>query len=165
MKKAGQPARKKPHLTIVPGEGVGPIRFGMKRKDVRAAMAKIKLKLNYSHKAMDYFGRENAVQVEFIRGTASFIGIAAGGLRFTSSIHDVEPFDTPARALFRLLAKHDGAKGAKYNAAEHLFRNTIVTLYDADEQYDHRGGGSRVVWAQVGVGDPRYLAAIDRILS
>jgi hypothetical protein len=36
-------------------------------------------------------------------------------------------------------------------------------LYEADEQYDHRGGQRRQVWSQIGVGDARYLAAIDAI--
>lgn len=155
-------AGTQPHLVIVPGAGVGPIRFGMSRADVRDAMAAIGMTLALANDNVDFFGDENAIQVEFIDDTASFMGVSCGD-RFSSSIYDVDPFDTLARDLFQLIAQHDGSAGTAFDATEHCFRNSIVTLYAADEQYDHRGGQRRQVWSQVGVGDARYLAAIDAI--
>lgn len=143
---------------------MGPIRFGMKKKDVRTAMEALGLGPSSTSRTMDYFGDENAIQVEYEKGTASFIGIA-GGRHFECSIYDVDPFDTPARELFRLLAKHDGAKGARFTKAGCLLRNSIVTLYEADTQYDRNSRSRRVIWGQVGLGDARYLAAIPMVLK
>jgi hypothetical protein len=152
----------KPHLIIAPGDGVGPIRFGMPRAAVQGAMAELGMELARAKPRTDFFGDENAIQVEYIDDTASFIGVFCGEC-FSCSIYDVDPFDALAQDLFQLLAKHDGSDGAAFNSTEHCFRNTIVTLYEADEQYDHKGGQSRQVWSQIGVGDARYLAAIDAI--
>jgi hypothetical protein len=152
----------KPHLVITPGNGVGPIRFGMSREAARAAMAEIGMTLARARKRVDFFGDENSIQAEYIDDTASFIGVSCGE-QFSCSIYDVDPFDTLAEDLFRLLAKRDGTDVVTYNTTEHCFRTTVVTLYEADEQYDHRGGQRRQVWSQIGVGDARYLAAIDAI--
>ena len=40
----------------------------------------------------------------------------------------------------------------------------IMTLWQADTQYDYLGSESRLVWAQVGLGNERYLASISKIL-
>lgn len=163
MTRTRQAASTKPHLVIVPRTGVGPVRFGMRRRDVRRGMAELGLSLSSAEKTLDFFGDENAIQVEYDGGTASFIGVS-NGQHFTCSIYDVDPFDMLARKLFTLLAKHDGTtKGARFDPSEYCFRNTIVTLYEADKQYDHKGRGRRVIWSQVGVGDERYLAAIDAL--
>lgn len=154
----------KPHLRIVPHQGVGPIRFGMKRDEARAAMSDLGLALSSSNNDLDFFGEESAVQVEYQDGSVSFIGVSCG-VRFDVSIDEVDPFDIPAPALFRLLAKCDGAEDARFDECQHCFRNSIVTLYEADDQYDRKGGRRRVIWGQIGVGDARYLAAIDTIAS
>ena len=39
----------------------------------------------------------------------------------------------------------------------------IVTLWNADEQYDQRRGGERIVWGQVGLGNDAYLRAIEAL--
>jgi hypothetical protein len=137
------------------------VRFGMARNDVRAALEAIGLPLRHARDRLDYFDRSNALQVEYIDGTVSFIGVSQGD-GFSCSVYGVDPFDMEASDLFRLLAEHAG-EAPQFDADEHCFRSTIVTLWDADEQYDHKGSGRRVVWAQLGVGDPRYLAAVDSI--
>ena len=146
-----------PHLEIQPHLGAGPIRLGAKRDEVRAAMKAFGLALSDSRGALDWFGPENTVQVEYTDGTASFIGLSPGLETFTCSICGVDPFDTAARELFSVLAKHDGGTH-RFNEDEYCFPNTGVTLYEADAQYDLKHG-TRPVWSQVGIGDARYLAA------
>lgn len=66
---------------IVPGVGVGPIHFGMRRARVRALLAEHGLPLSMSDGALDWF--EEGMQVEYERGTASFIGVA-----YSKRVHD-----------------------------------------------------------------------------
>lgn len=154
---------KLPVLELIPHHGFGPIRFGMPRPEVRTAMRAIGIPRSHGDDdgTLDYFGDENAIQVEYIDGTASFIGVSNGG-EFLCVIHGIDPFDMPAQDLFTVLAKR-AEHGEAYDANEVVFRSTIVTLYEADEQYDRKGGESRPVWSQIGVGDARYLAAVDEI--
>ena len=72
-------------------------------------------------------------------------------------------FDLEATAVFELFAKRDRSGEHRYNQNEYIFPSQILTLYDADPQYDHRRAESRPVWGQVGLGDERYLAAILQI--
>jgi hypothetical protein len=101
------------------------------------------------------------VQVEYVDDTASFIGLSSSS-QLSFDVFGVDPFRTEASELFALLAKHDGTHVA-YNPNGHIFRTILVTLYDADEQYDPEE--KQPTWAQVGIGDGRYLAAIDAIGS
>jgi hypothetical protein len=143
-----------PHLELLPGIGVGPIRLGMKRADVRAAMKAVGLPSFTERGSSDFF---DALQVEYTDDTASFIGVSWSPT-FTCSIYGVSPFDTSARELFSLLAKRNGGTH-HFNEDEYLFPNIIVALYEAAEQYNHTHG-TRPPWGQVGVGDARYLAAV-----
>ncbi|WP_139213161.1 hypothetical protein [Pseudomonas kilonensis] len=52
---------------------------------------------------------------------------------------------------------------AKINPLFLMFPNQILTLWDADEQYDRQGGERREVWGQVGIGTSAYMAAIRAI--
>jgi hypothetical protein len=70
------------------------------------------------------------------------------------------PWSLPARKLFRLLAKADGGTHT-FSASEYVFPNIIVTLWDADSQYDHLAGESRPVYCQVGVGSREYLRVVE----
>ena len=60
---------------------------------------------------------------------------------------------------FAFLAELDGGDH-QFTAAEYLFPRIIVTLWEADLDYDHLGGQSRPVFAEVGVGNAAYLEAI-----
>ena len=71
-------------------------------------------------------------------------------------------FDTPAEALFSLFASYESGSHA-FDADDYLFPDLIVTLYEADEQYDYAGGHTRSVYGQVGLGDEAYLAASQAI--
>jgi hypothetical protein len=61
------------------------------------------------------------------------------------------------------MATSDDSGSHEFDRYEYRFPNQILTLWDADEQYDHQGGEGREVWAQVGIGNHAYMAAIDAI--
>jgi hypothetical protein len=125
-------------------------------------MAELGLGLSSSTRSQDFFGAQSSIQVEYVKGTTSFVGISNGD-DFACTLYEIDPFDTAAKDLFALLARKDGVKGARFTKDEHCFRNLIATLYEADPQYDRRRSSKRAIWGQVGVGDARYLAAIDAI--
>ncbi len=94
-------------------------------------------------------------------GRIQFIGLASNPdviSRYNG--HDV--FDTPAPELFELIAAHESVNH-EYDPSEYLFPDQIITLYEADEQYDQVQHESRPIWGQVGVGNDEYLAAIRAI--
>jgi hypothetical protein len=133
----------------------------MTRERVRAELGAIGVPFSHERRELDYLDKSNALQVEYQDGTACFIG-AAQSPGFSMDIYGIDPFDTKATDLFRLLAER-AAEPAQFDPVEHCFRSTIVTLYDPSTQYDRKGGGRRRIWGQIGVGDPRYLAAVDAI--
>jgi len=147
-------------IEIVPHVGAGPFRLGAGRELIRAVAAKQGIPLRGEKPRMDYFC-QNALQVEYIDDLASFIGISQhDDLR--CRIFGVDPFDTVAEDLFARIAEHDGDQH-EFNGSQYCFRGLIVTLWDASTQYDAKQNYERVIWAQIGLGDERYLAAIDRI--
>jgi hypothetical protein len=149
----------------VPREGVGPVRLGMTRPEVIAALERVPGALNKhsSRGALDYFF-ENALQVEYGGdGRAQFIGASFHpGCGCSYSFLGIDPWSLPAEELFGLIAREDGGQH-DFNASEYLFPNIIVTVWDADSQYDHTGGERRTVFAQVGVGSEEYLRAIEKV--
>ncbi|MEL6703265.1 MAG: hypothetical protein AAFU38_10230 [Bacteroidota bacterium] len=144
---------------IVPHHGIGPILLGMTPAEARAAMAPHG-GLQASHGDVDYFLTDNALQVEYEGGQASFIG-ASHSRDVAFAFRGIDPFDTAARMLFRHIASFESG-AHRFDRAEYRFPDQIVTLWEADRQYDYRGGERRLVYAQVGVGSAAYLAAIQQ---
>ena len=108
---------------------------------------------------MDFFA-DAAIQVEYEEdGTASFIGVSSG--TDVSLLYEgVDLFDTEAKDVFALCSRRDASGEHQYSEYEFIFPSQVITLYDADPQYDHRKNESRAVWGQIGLGDQRYLRAI-----
>jgi hypothetical protein len=106
---------------------------------------------------------DSALQIEFgDSGRAHFIGVSNHpALLCLYEGRDV--FNLAAPELFRLIASKEQAGAHTYSPLEYLFPQQIVTLYEADEQYDRKGNGSRPVFAEVGVGNAEYLAAVNAI--
>ncbi len=151
-------------FAIEPHRGIGPISFGMGRAPVAAAMAECgggrPVKRN---EEIDCFF-ENAFQVSFgDNGKADFIevcSVIAADVLFDG--RDV--FELHADELLRLIRIHE-AEDTELSEPDdsYMFSGLILTLWGRDEQYDHKGGEQRPVFATVGVGAPSYLEAIRAI--
>ncbi len=106
---------------------------------------------------MDYaFG--NSLQIEYgPSGHAQFIGVgyyAGCGCDFTFRGQHIG--DYSAEALFDLLSALDGQSGSQFQPNEFYFRTIHMNVWDADSQYDYRGGKQTPVYGQVGVSSPEY---------
>ncbi|MDR2128337.1 MAG: hypothetical protein LBP52_04650 [Burkholderiaceae bacterium] len=158
---------KKPPLPILdirPLSGIGPLRLGESRASARLALAALGCPLESSRETVDYFC--NAfIQTECGPDERLwFIGINAHIVRrFSVHFQGQDVFALSAPELFALMASADHSGPHEFNVYEYCFPRQILTLWDADTQYDLRGGERRVVWAQVGVGNAAYAAAVAAI--
>ncbi|MGJ8638269.1 MAG: hypothetical protein ACSHYA_02655 [Opitutaceae bacterium] len=147
---------------IIPLKRIGPIQLGVTRDELRSELESSGLSLSSEEKNMDYF-EDNAIQVEYTKGTVSFIGVAAD-----ESIEliymDTDLFDIDSMEAFKLIER--GEQGThEYVDTEFLFPDQIMTLWEADTQYDEKGNESRKVWGQIGLGDSRYLEYCQKLES
>jgi len=149
-------------LVITPHESIGPIKLGVSRPDLRSMLHEFGLSLESSKTKMDYFC-DASIQVEYEKDeTASFIGVSFHS-SYTCLYEGANVFDTPAEELFALMAAREGnGTTHNFNDSEYVFPTQILTLWDADPQYDRLRGEVRPIWAQVGIGDARYSAAIAK---
>jgi len=149
---------------IIPHVGIGPVRLGRSPTEVDAALAPLPGAMP-AYKKFEH-GRcffRASLQIEFGgSGTVQFIGISENPDLFCAyEGHDV--FDLAAPELFALIALRERTRTHHYSPLEYLFPDQVVTVYEADEQYDRKRGGTRPVFAEVGVGNAEYLAAIRAI--
>jgi len=145
-------------FVIAPRESVGPIRLGADRSFIRATLKRVGLPVEAERDLLDYFCG-STIQVEYgDDGRADFVGIASAIL-FPIIYRGIDVFDVTATELFDLIARHEGSREHVFDRYEYVFPDQIVTLWDADYQYDHRGNRERLIWGQVGLGSPRYLRA------
>ncbi len=111
---------------------------------------------------MDYFC-DASIQVEYEDDdTVSFVGVSSSA-ELTLNYEGVDLFDMDAKEVFALLASRDRSGDHQFSELEYVFPSQIVTLYEADTQYDYRMEETRPVWGQIGCGDQRYLSAILKI--
>ena len=149
-------------LEIAPLQGVGPVRLGSSRTDAREALSDLGFSLESSRGATDFFC-DSSIQVECgPDDQVWFIGISSSD-RFTAQFQGKDIFALAAPDFFALAAASDSSGPHSYKATEYCFPNQIITLWDADEQYDRQGNETRPVWAQVGVGNSSYAAAVAAI--
>jgi hypothetical protein len=153
-------------LKIVPHVGIGPVRLGMTRAEVAAALAVVPNALpghtERGPSKVDCYLRAS-IQIMFEKDeTASLIEVACDPSTLcTYKGHDV--FDLSGPELFAILAADDLSGEHLYNSSEYVFPELMVALWDADSQYDRKGNESRPVYAAVAVGDERYLALIRKL--
>jgi hypothetical protein len=136
-------------LPILPRQGLGPFLLGTPRNRLREVMAAVGLPLESEKPTMDYCCAA-ALQFEYdAAGCVQFIGAAYDArLDVTWEGHHV--FDMTARELFdRINAKEPSP--LEFNDYDPRFPFQMITLWDAQEQYDHLGKERRPVWAQVGL--------------
>lgn len=151
-----------PVFEILPLEAIGPMRLGATRFVARQAMSEIGFPLEHSHDGVDYFC-DSCVQLSYGLGDEFwFIGVS-GNLQFTFMFKGVNVFSRSATEVFSLMAASDDSGPHDFTSYEYWFPNQILTLWNADEQYDREGEESREVWGQVGIGNGAYLAAIRAI--
>lgn len=152
-------------LDVVPRRSVGPFILGRSREEVRKAALAAGIVLTSERPGMDYF-LENSVQVEYADGLSDFIGVSPGVDGYRALYRGIDLGEVGAGALFDLAAEADGSGTHLFNRFEYLFPNQILTLWDADEQYDRvrrrSGEPLRVMWAQLGIGTTGYLSAATR---
>jgi hypothetical protein len=147
-------------FALEPGRGLGPVSLGMSREQVRAALASIGFALEHERDTLDYFCA-SSLQVEYQDGTVSFIGAASDpGFVVTFAGHDL--FDTPAATTFALFAAGE-AVPLPFKRGGGRFERQVLTLWEADRQYDTRGDQKRPMWGQIGIGDYRYLRAVQAL--
>jgi len=152
-------------LEIKPLYGVGPIKFGMTSQEVQDAMKEScgnEYKYSRSGDTDYFFG--SALEVSYDdEGKAEFIGTQYYlGCGCDFILYGIDPFSLEASALFEHIASQQLGSHI-FDPADYLFRDAIITLWNSDEQYDHKGGEQKPVYAQVGVGNDIYLHAIDKI--
>lgn len=146
-------------IEIMPLEGVGPLRLGATREEARAAMARAGLALNSSRDDSDYYC-SSSIQVEHgPDNRVWFIGVSHSRA-YRAVYRGMDVFRLSAEDLFALAAEADRSGPHDYSADEYCFPNQILTLWAAETQYDYEGPELIPVWAQVGVGDELYKAAV-----
>ena len=111
---------------------------------------------------MDFYC-DASIQVEYEEdSTVSFIGVSFH-FSYKCTYHGVNIFDTPAEEIFSLMAaSEDDGSIHTFDDCGYVFPKQILTLYEADSQYDRLGGEVRPIWAQVGIGDARYWEAVKK---
>lgn len=143
-------------LPIIPRQGLGPFLLGTPRTRLREVMAEVGLPLESEKPTMDYCCA-SALQFEYDdTGRVQFIGIAYDA-RLDVTWKGRNVFDMTARELFDLI-NADEPSPLEYNDYDPRFPAQMVTLWDAQEQYDHLGKESRPVWAQVGLASEVFAA-------
>lgn len=136
-------------LPIIPHYGIGPFLLGTPRARVREIMAEVGLPLESEKPKMDYCCA-SALQFEYDdSGCATFIGTAYDA-RLNVTWEGRNVFDMTARELFDLINAKEPSP-LEYNDYDPRFPFQGLTLWDAEEQYDHLAGETRPVWAQVGL--------------
>ncbi len=140
---------------ISPHDGIGPVKLGMSSADVRNALGEDNLSSS-KERIEKYFDR--AIDVEFIDGCVSFIGVGFHQ-SYELSYKGINPFDVSALELFEIIAGHESSTHT-YNEYEYRFPDQLITLWNAHRQYGKPGEEDRVIWAQIGIGSGECLDAI-----
>jgi hypothetical protein len=156
-------------LEFEPHRGFGPLKLGSAREDTRAAMAAIGFPLEesqvdplgLSQTEMDFFC-DGSIKIESAGGRINFIGVFYSDA-YVAQYRGVDVFDVTARELFQIAAAADNSGHHEFDPLEYCFPNQILTLWNADPQYDYRRKGARQVWGQVGLGNEVYLSAIKAL--
>ena len=154
-----------PHseFELLPHVGAGSLRFGMSRAEVRAKLSALGFPLDSEHLTLDHFC-ESAIRAEYTDDSLSFIEFWCHE-RTVARYRGTDVFSVTAEDLFTMIAGFEGGGPHAYDPLEYLFPGQIIALWQADPQYDCRTRQSRVVWGTVGVGDARYLQAVNALAS
>jgi len=144
---------------IEPHHGIGPVKLGMSRAEVKVLFGSE----NYcnTNGEIDFY-LESSLQIEFVDNKADFIGVFYCP-DHTVSYKGMNVFDTEAKKLFEFIALGESCNH-EYNTAEYLFPDQIISLWEADKQYDYIGSHKRLIRGQIGLGTQDYLKAINALI-
>ena len=149
-------------LQLTPHQGIGPILLGSSRTQAREALSNLGFLLESSRRSLDFFC-DASIQTECgPDGKIWFIGISACR-QFTVLYKGQNIFSLSAPDLFTLIAASEKSAPHAYTRVEYLFPDQLITLWDADRQYDRLGNETKPIWAQVGIGNSDYAAAFAAI--
>ena len=152
-------------LIIQPHVGIGPVRLGMKRDEIRNILEGLgggKPVAKSAH--TDCFFR-NSLQVSFEPDeSASFIEVYSDA-QWTCLFEGADVFDTPADELVRHVERFDSRDPILSTKNGFVFSSLILTLWEADSQDDRKRNETREIFFAVGIGDQRYLAAIRALAA
>lgn len=143
------------NFDLLPGIGIGPVKLGMNRTEVIEALGEDNHS-DSSDTSESFY--QYSFQVEFTNEIVSFIGVSQNP-SYQLTFMDQNVFDIEAKALFDLISKCE-SKEHDYIDSEYVFPDQIISLWDADEQYDRLGTEQRKIWAQIGLGSQVYLSDI-----
>ncbi len=150
-----------PTFEFEPHKGFGPAILRSTREQARQAMAAAGFPLERSRKRTDRFCG-SAIQIECGDDElVDFVGVSYSP-RFNAVYRGALVFSVSAEELFRLIADADASGEHAFNASSFRFPGQVMTLWEADPQYDYLGNETRPVWAQVGLGSAAYAAAVGR---
>ncbi len=152
-------------LEIKPNDGVGPVKLGMTRSQVRDALT------SYDNHRLDQVSRPtldyafgNSLQIEYDNaGQVQFIGVGFYddcGCDYWFADRHIAEYE--ASELFALLAKLDKSN-PEFTRSEHCFQSIGIVVFGADPEYDYLGDYQRPVYAQVSVINQQYLDAVAAI--
>ena len=142
---------------ILPHIGIGSVKLGMTKEEVKESVGN---KYYFgSNENIDYYF-ENSLQVEFENNKADFIGISYND-NYIVTYEGENVFDTKAKKIFTLIAENEKLDH-EYSSDEYLFPDQIISLWEADTQYDNYESYSREIWAQIGIGSSSYFEAVSR---
>ncbi len=140
---------------IKPHDGIGPIKFGMPREQVKELFAGF---FTLSDGASDFYF-DSSLQIEFENNLVHFIGVSQNE-NYQLLFGGIDAFDVEGITLFNAISANESMSHS-FNESEYIFPDQIVTLWDMDEQYDYLGNHKRKVWAQVGIGTNSYLKVVN----
>ncbi len=146
---------------LVPMEGALPLRLDQTAAEVAQVMSSLGLQPS-SDRGQSVYYLENSIQIEFgeATGRSQFIGFAnQAGLEVIYGGEKVN--GRSAEEVAALFGKREDVP-PPFDDLEMLFRQQILTLWDADPQYNLTQSNVPI-WGQIGIGSPQYLAAIDAL--
>lgn len=139
-------------IDLKPGIGAGTLLLEATREESRKLMDDLGYPLAYENGALDYFC-ENSIQLEYENNHVRFIGISDHE-EIKCTYYGQDVFDIEAKELFAIVAKNEPVTPEMLPGETCFFPNQGINLWEADEQYDRKGGYKRPVYAQVGIESP-----------
>ena len=147
-------------FSIIPHKGIGLIHLGMDRDDVMNTLGEHNF--DQSHGNSDYYF-QSALQIEFENDKVDFIGVSFSPL-FDLEYEGKNLFSLNANEVFSLISGNESSKH-NFIESEYIFPDQIITLWDADYQYDYKNSHTQKAWGQIGLGSQNYFQAIQKLSS